>query len=149
MLGIFISTGHAGSHPGFRRRYNYERRTPRRTFIQSRTSLSRRPIRTCHFRSPGTGDCSLEPGHQHLLDGWEFEPDQLQVRFITGDDGREKIQMRIDLGVIQMEIDGRPDGERPEGFESLLDAMRRKPRKPLEAGTPFLARTRRLLAAHA
>ena len=29
--------------------------------------------------------------------------------------------MRIDLGLIQMEIDGRPDGERPEGYESLLE----------------------------
>ena len=29
--------------------------------------------------------------------------------------------MRIDLGLIQMEIDGRPDGERPQGYESLLE----------------------------
>ena len=43
------------------------------------------------------------------------------VRLIPGDDGREKIQLRLDLGVLQMEFDGRPDGERPNGYESWLD----------------------------
>jgi hypothetical protein len=56
-----------------------------------------------------------------LLDDWEFRPDELQVRVITGNDGKEKIQMRIDLGLIQMEYSGRPDGVRPEGYESLLE----------------------------
>jgi tetratricopeptide (TPR) repeat protein len=35
-------------------------------------------------------------------------------------DGRRKIQMRLDLGVLQMEVEGRPDGLRPHGAESLL-----------------------------
>ena len=74
---------------------------------------------------------------QHLLDGWEFEPDQLQVRFITGDDGREKIQMRIDLGLIQLETTGRPDGERPEGHESLLDSYEAKAQEAAERGSTF------------
>lgn len=56
-----------------------------------------------------------------VLDGWSYEPDDLTVRLIRGDDGREKIQVRLDLGVLQMEVDGRPDGQRPEGFESMLD----------------------------
>lgn len=56
-----------------------------------------------------------------ILAGWDFDPDHVQVRVIVGIDGSEKIQMRIDLGLMQMEVDGRPDGERPEGFESLLD----------------------------
>lgn len=56
-----------------------------------------------------------------ILAGWDFEPDRVQVRIITGDDGREKIQMRVDLGVMQMEVDGRPDGERPEGHDSMLE----------------------------
>ncbi|MGC3990355.1 MAG: hypothetical protein QM796_11880 [Chthoniobacteraceae bacterium] len=42
------------------------------------------------------------------------------MRKIIGNDGREKIQLRIDLGVIQMEASGRPDGQRPNGCESLL-----------------------------
>jgi hypothetical protein len=57
----------------------------------------------------------------HILQQWEFEPDDISVRIVAGDDGREKIQMRIELGVLQMEIDGRPDGTRPEDCESWLD----------------------------
>lgn len=56
-----------------------------------------------------------------LFQHWAYDPDQISVRLIAGDDGREKIQLRIDLGVLQMELDGRPDGQRPEGFESWFD----------------------------
>lgn len=56
-----------------------------------------------------------------ILAGWDFNPDELQVRIIAGDDGRERIQTRVDLGVLQMELAGRPDGQKPHGFESLLD----------------------------
>lgn len=57
-----------------------------------------------------------------ILAGWEHEPDETaQVRIITGDDGRDKIQMRIDLGLLQMEMSGRPDGRRPDDHESLLE----------------------------
>jgi hypothetical protein len=55
-----------------------------------------------------------------LLKDWPFEPGMLKVRKITGLDGREKLQMRVDLGVLQMEMTGRPDGQRPHGCESLL-----------------------------
>jgi len=55
-----------------------------------------------------------------LLRDWPHEPGQIKVRRILGADGKEKIQLRIDLGVIQMETTGRPDGERPHGCESLL-----------------------------
>ncbi len=56
-----------------------------------------------------------------ILDGWDLDPDEFQVRIVAGIDGRDKIQRRIDLGLIQMELAGRPDGERPFGFDSLLD----------------------------
>jgi len=56
-----------------------------------------------------------------ILTSWEFDPDQFKVRVIRGDDGSDKIQMRIDLGLRQMEMAGRPDGQKPFGFESLLD----------------------------
>ena len=72
-----------------------------------------------------------------ILDGWEYEPDGLQVRIITGDDGTKKIQMRIDLGLIQMELDGRPDGQRPDGFPSLLDSYEAKAKEALAKGTTF------------
>ncbi len=56
-----------------------------------------------------------------VLKDWPYEPDKIIVRKILGDDGLEKIQMRLDLGLLQMESTGRPDGQRPYGFESLLD----------------------------
>jgi len=55
-----------------------------------------------------------------LLTSWPYESGHINVRKIRGQDGRVKIQMRLDLGVLQMEVDGRPDGQRPYGAESLL-----------------------------
>jgi len=56
-----------------------------------------------------------------ILNEWPFDPEEVMVRVVPGDDGRSKIQLRVDLGVLQMEMDGRPDGLRPEGFESWFD----------------------------
>jgi len=55
-----------------------------------------------------------------ILKGWDYEPGTINVRKITGTDGAPKLQMRLDLGVLQMELTGRPDGFRPHGCESLL-----------------------------
>ena len=49
------------------------------------------------------------------------EPGVINVRKIHGVDGLPKFQMRLDLGLLQMEMSGRPDGVRPHGYESLLD----------------------------
>ena len=56
-----------------------------------------------------------------LLRDWPYEPGQLQVRKITGSDGREKLQLRLDMGVLQMEMAGRPDGRQPHGVESEME----------------------------
>lgn len=58
-----------------------------------------------------------------ILDGWEYEPGKISVRKIIGRDGREKIQTRVDLGLLQFETNGRPDGMRPHGHDSLLDCL--------------------------
>ena len=55
-----------------------------------------------------------------ILEGWPHEPGQMSVRRIRGADGRVKIQLRLDLGLLQMEAQGRPDGQRPYGCESVL-----------------------------
>jgi hypothetical protein len=57
----------------------------------------------------------------NLLNEWMYEPEEVMVRIVPGDDGRSKIQLRVDLGLRQMEMDGRPDGVRPEGCESWLE----------------------------
>lgn len=56
-----------------------------------------------------------------FLRDWPYEPGKLNVRLINGDDGEPQIQVRLDLGLLQMRVDGRPDGHRPEGFPSYLD----------------------------
>lgn len=72
-----------------------------------------------------------------ILAGWEYEPDELQVRIVAGADGRDKIQMRIDLGLIQMELTGRPDGTRVRDAESLLDALDAQQRLAAATGDSF------------
>jgi hypothetical protein len=56
-----------------------------------------------------------------LLKGWDYESGTINVRKINGADGSQKLQMRLDLGLLQMEMNGRPDGTRPHGFDSLLE----------------------------
>jgi hypothetical protein len=56
-----------------------------------------------------------------LLREWAYEAGKINVRMIEGDDGEPKIQLRLDLGIMQMQVWGRPDGLRPHGFDSLLD----------------------------
>jgi hypothetical protein len=77
--------------------------------------------RTEGCRHPTTEMLSLSKDLSSILAGWDYEPDEPQVRIVPGVDGRDKLQMRIDLGLLQMELEGRPDGQRPFGFESLFD----------------------------
>ena len=56
-----------------------------------------------------------------LLNDWPYEPGQITARIIQGSDGLPKIQVRLDLGLLQMNFEGRPDGHRPFGHESLLE----------------------------
>ena len=56
-----------------------------------------------------------------ILAAWEYEPGELRVRKIDGDAGRPVIQIRMDLGVMQLEWSARPDGARLHDKPSLLD----------------------------
>lgn len=56
-----------------------------------------------------------------LLNEWPFQPGQLNVRLVEGNDGEPRIQVRLDLGLLQMHVSGRPDGLRPFGYPSLLE----------------------------
>lgn len=57
---------------------------------------------------------------QFTLCDWPYEPEKISVRKVQGADGAVKIQMRVELGILQMEAEGRPDGATPYGCESLL-----------------------------
>ena len=73
-----------------------------------------------------------------LLRDWPHEPGMIKVRKILGTDGTEKIQLRIDLGLIQMETSGRPDGQEPHDFESLLEYHRMKARRTEKKGEKYV-----------
>lgn len=67
-----------------------------------------------------------------ILAEWPSGPDVTRVRQFTAGDGRTFLQVRVDLGLLQMAIDGRPDGERPAGYESLLECLRDQVRQYAE-----------------
>lgn len=62
----------------------------------------------------------------HILGDWPFEPDSLCVRLLKGSDGRDIIQLRVELGILQLETSGRPDGLRPEGHDTLLSLLMKR-----------------------
>jgi len=68
-----------------------------------------------------------------LLEQWDYQPGQPSVRKFVGKDGTEKIQLRVDLGVLQMNAEGRPDGKRPLGHASLYEHYQAKLYKHLAA----------------
>ena len=74
----------------------------------------------------------------NLLQDWPHESGQLKVRKIIGNDGKEKLQLRLDLGLIQMEMNGRPDGARPHNSDSLLSYYQRRAKRKTEAGEKFV-----------
>ena len=72
-----------------------------------------------------------------LLRDWPHEPGAIKVRKVQGLDGREKLQLRIDLGLLQMEMDGRPDGLRPHNCESYLVYHQRRAVRAAERGEEY------------
>ena len=58
-----------------------------------------------------------------VLQDWPYKPGTISVRRVKADDGREVLQMRIDLGLLQMESVHRPDGVRPHGATTYLDYL--------------------------
>lgn len=59
-----------------------------------------------------------------VIQGWPFEPGETIAREVRARDGRTVIQIRVELGVLQLEVGGRPDGTRPHGFATYLDYLR-------------------------
>jgi hypothetical protein len=72
-----------------------------------------------------------------LLKDWPHEPGAIKVRKVPGLDGREKLQLRIDLGLLQMEMEGRPDGQRPHNCESCLVYHQRQAIRAAQRGEEY------------
>ena len=59
-----------------------------------------------------------------ILRDWDYNPHK-SYRKIVGEQGERIIQVRVDnaafQGILQMQLDGRPDGRQPHGYEFVLD----------------------------
>lgn len=58
-----------------------------------------------------------------ILRTWRYDPQTPNVRIVKGADGRDVLQMRVDMGVLQLETEGRPDGEHPHGAATWCDHL--------------------------
>jgi hypothetical protein len=61
-----------------------------------------------------------------ILRQWPFQPGVISARLVKAHDGREVLQYRIEMGLLQMELTGRPDGHKPHGKETYLDWIRQQ-----------------------
>lgn len=64
--------------------------------------------------------------NQHIdriLKQWPYRPGEVDARIVEGTDGREVVQLRVDLGLLQMEVNGRPDGTKPHGAATYYDYL--------------------------
>lgn len=68
----------------------------------------------------------MNPDLSPLLSAWPHDPSGSTARLITARDGTPQLQVRLDLGVLQMNLDGRPDGRRPKGEATWLAHYRKK-----------------------
>jgi hypothetical protein len=72
------------------------------------------------------------------LQGWEFKPGVVQARMVQAGNGRQVIQLRVDLGLLQIEIAGRPDGNRPHGFPTFFEYLRHQAALADKTGQSFV-----------
>lgn len=57
-----------------------------------------------------------------LLNQWPFDPFAINVRLLKLRQ-RQVLQMRVDMGVLQLETDGRPDGMTPHGASTYFEFL--------------------------
>jgi hypothetical protein len=81
------------------------------------------------------------------LQGWEFKPAVVQARLVQAGHGRQVIQMRVDLGILQIETRDRPDGTRPHGCATYFEYLRQQARVADRAGEPFVMSEEQCLEA--
>ena len=67
----------------------------------------------------------------HILKEWPFDPFAVNVRLIE-DNSRMILQMRVDMGILQLEADGRPDGIKPHGAKTYYEFLKRKAKQNKE-----------------
>jgi UvrB/uvrC motif len=98
----------------------------------------RRIMMTPQGSHSGAAGIPMNSDISALLGDWAFNPGAVQARLVEADDGRMVLQIRVDLGLLQLEANGRPDGTRPHGFPTYLDYLREKADRAERAERPFL-----------
>ncbi len=73
-----------------------------------------------------------------ILRDWEFKPGIVQARLVETRDGRQVIQMRVDLGVLQLDSVGRPDGASPHGHATFFNYLKEQARMAKQSRTKFV-----------
>jgi hypothetical protein len=72
------------------------------------------------------------------LRDWEYKPGVVQARLVQVGEDRQVIQMRVDLGLLQLETTDRPDGARPHGCGTYAEYLRQQARLADRGGQPFV-----------
>jgi hypothetical protein len=78
---------------------------------------------------------------QHIdaaLRGWEYKPGMVQARLVQGNNGRPLLQLRVDLGILQLETSNRPDGVRPNACATYFEYLREQARSAGQTGSQFI-----------
>ena len=63
-----------------------------------------------------------------ILKQWPFDPQAVNVRMLELSH-RQVLQMRVDMGVLQLETDGRPDGTKFNGQKTYFDFLQQSSHK--------------------
>jgi len=61
-----------------------------------------------------------------ILANWPMKGKTVHARVLTGRDARPQLQLRLDCGLLQMYLDGRPDGTKPHKCQTFLEYLERR-----------------------
>ncbi len=61
-----------------------------------------------------------------ILKDWPHVPGEVQARLFKATGGREVVQMRVEMGLLQMEVDHRPDGTRPHDEDTYFKYLKKQ-----------------------
>jgi len=72
------------------------------------------------------GELAMRKDLDDIIQAWPYDPEPGEVlaREVRARDGRVVLQIRIELGILQMEAVDRPDGLRPHGVATYLEHLR-------------------------
>ena len=77
------------------------------------------------------------PDLTKIFQEWEYDEED-NVRFLIADDGREVMQIRQPLGIEQYDLDGRPDGRKPQECSSFGELFLHREENAQVAGTTLV-----------